>query len=379
MLFRSGNPSSGVSLKPFRAGVPALDEFPIDVWTRLCRRRWKQITPDDLTYGDPAGYLPLRKAITSYVRAFRGVGCDESQVMIVSGTQQAVDVVARISTDEGDGVLFEDPGYLRARAGFRAAGARIIPIPVDSNGMKVELAVDKFPGARIAYVTPSHQYPMGVALSIERRMHLIEWANKTGGLVFEDDYDSEYRYAQRPIPAMQGLDKGNRTIYVGSFSKVIFPSLSIGYAIVPPGMAKVFRKAMSLVGRPPSRFDQLVLTDFIDEGYFARHLRRMRTIHEQRRTALVNTIDQNLSDILQIEGADAGLHCTALFRDNRPDVPVVQAAADNGIMLKAVSTYYYPGAGSRQRNGLVFGFASATPGQIKSAVRRLASVIASMR
>ncbi len=364
-----------VDAKPFRAGVPALDEFPIDVWSRLCRRRWKQVSESDLTYGDPAGYLPLRKAIAGYVRAFRGVRCDESQVMIVSGTQQAVDVVARIATDPGDRVLFEDPGYRRARAGFKAAGARIVPVPVDDNGMIVEQAVDKFSNARIAYVTPSHQFPMGVTLSIERRMQLVEWAEKTGGLIFEDDYDSEYRYAQRPIPALQGLDRAGRTIYVGSFSKVIFPSLSIGYAIVPPGMVDLFRKAMSLVGRPASTVDQQILADFIEQGNFARHLRRMRTIHEQRRTTLVESIEQNLGLLLRIVGSDAGLHCTALWRDNRADEPIVERAGKNGIVLKAVSRFFYTNSSPRLRNGLIFGFASATPGQIKSGIRRLTALI----
>ena len=249
-------------LKPFRPGVPALDQFPVDIWSRLSRRRWRNVSADDLSYGSAEGCMQLREAIAEYVRVYRGVHCQAEQVVIVSGTQQAVDIVARLTIDADDEVLFENPGYTRARSAFQQAGAKIVPVPVDDCGMKVDYAISKSPKARLAYVTPSHQYPLGVTLPIERRMTLIEWANNTGGLIFEDDYDSEYRYAQRPIPALQGLDRGCRTIYVGSFSKVVFPSLSIGYAVVPQGLVEGFRKVLGLVGRPvletrPTRVNRL--------------------------------------------------------------------------------------------------------------------------
>lgn len=361
-------------LRPFRPGIPALDEFPIETWTRLVRRRWKKVGASDLSYGDPQGCLALRNAIAEYVRGFRGVRCKPEQVMIVSGTQQAVDIVARLSIDPGDDVLFENPGYFRARSAFVTSGAKIVSVPVDENGMQVDQAIAKSASSRLVYVTPSHQFPLGVTLSIERRMKLIEWANRSCGLIFEDDYDSEYRYAQRPIPSLQGLDHGNRTIYVGSFSKVMFPSLSIGYAIVPVSMIDGFQKALELVGRPPSKLDQLVLTDFINDGHFARHLRRMRTIHEQRRTALVESVTDRLGHVMQIIGADAGLHCTARLVDRLDDKQVSEKAAELGVIVKALSDYFVTTKRSAKTNGLIFGFACSTPTQICTAIRKIAPI-----
>ena len=232
----------------------------------------------------------------------------------MSGTQQAVDLVARLAIDKGDRVLFENPGYNGARSAFESVGARIVPIEVDETGINVDQAIEQSCGARLIYVTPSHQFPMGVTLSIERRMKLIEWARKTGSLIFEDDYDSEYRYSHRPIPSLQGLGDGENTIYVGSFSKVVFPSLSMGYVIVPKSMTDVVAKSLSLSSRPPATMDQMVLTDFIAGGHFARHLRRMRQIHQQRRLALVEAVEAHLSGHLEIVGCDAGLHCAAMLK-----------------------------------------------------------------
>ena len=364
-------------IKPFRPGIPALDEFPIDTWSRLSRRRWKTVSVQDLSYGDPAGYRPLREAIAEYVRGFRGVRCETDQIFVVSGTQQAVDIVARLAIDQGDKVLFENPGYPRARSAFIAANAKIIPVEVDRCGFHVEKAIAKAPDARLAYVTPSHQFPLGVTLSIERRMQLIDWANRNRGLIFEDDYDSEYRYAHRPIPSLQGLDRGQRTIYVGSFSKVIYPSLSIGYAIVPRCMAEGFNNAMALSSRPASTVDQMVLTDFINEGHFARHLRRMRKVHEHRRTTLVEGIKEQFADHLKIVGCDAGLHCAARLLKSKDDREVSARLEETGVTAPAISDFLLSGAGSPPRSevsGLVFGFACSKPNQIRSAIRRMQSV-----
>lgn len=363
-------------VKPFRPGIPALDEFPIETWSRLCRRRWKHVSIADLSYGDPAGYLPLRSAIADYVRGFRGVRCDDDQVFIVSGTQQAVDIVARLIIDPGDKVLFENPGYTRARSTFAAANAKIVPIEVDSNGFNTVEALQTAPDARLAYVTPSHQFPLGVTLSIERRMQLIQWANETGGMIFEDDYDSEFRYAHRPIPAMQGLDHGERTIYVGSFSKVIYPSLSIGYAIVPKCMIDGFSNAVALSGRPASTVDQMVLTDFINEDHFARHLRRMRKIHEQRRHTLVKGIELYLSNHLEVIGSDAGLHCSARLLKRKDDRLLSRRIAECGVVAPALSEY---ALGEKSRStcppGLIFGFACCKPPEIRASLKKIQNLI----
>lgn len=361
-------------MSPFLPGVPALDEFPIEVWSRLVRRRWKSVTTNDISYGSSAGFSPLRNAVAKYVRAFRGVKCDESQVFVVAGTQQAIDLVTRLVISPGDKVLFEDPGYRKGRMAIEAAGARIIPVAVDRFGLDVDQAMAKSTDAKLVYVTPSHQFPMGVTMSIERRMKLIEWARKSGGLIFEDDYDSEYRYVHRPIPSLQGLDQGEHTIYVGSFSKVVYPSLSMGYLVVPRRMIDVVAKALSLWSRPPSTIDQMILADFIAEGHFARHLRRMRQIHHERRCALVTSVEKHLDDQLRIVGCDAGLHCAAILRKHTDDQDIANALAGVGVIAPPLSGYTV--GGKIDSPGLVLGFASSSPAQIRAAVKRMASVLA---
>ncbi len=365
--------------RPFQAGVPALDEFPIDVWAALYRQRWKKFSVGDISYGPPAGAQKLRTSVARYLGLHRGVRCTPDQVVIVRGTQQAVDITCRLCLDPGDPVLFEDPGYNSARVRFLSAGARIVPMPVDESGARVSDAL-RSPSlrrgrqAKLAYVTPSHQFPLGVTLSIERRMELIDWAQRTGGLILEDDYDSEYRYSQRPIPALQGLDRMDRTIYVGSFSKVVFPALGMGYAVVPPAMVEPFTRMLGMVGRPASVLDQIVLNDFIEEGHFDRHLRRMRGVHRSRRDALVQAIEKHATDRLELFGDEAGLHCSALFLGDADDEAVADRLADHKITAPALSSYYL----KRERassNGLVLGFASAPPDRIRAAVRKMATLL----
>lgn len=365
---------------PFQSGIPAVDEFPLNAWAKMRRNLWKHVQGEHLSYGDAAGYRPLREAIADYARVSRGVKFDDDQVVIVSGTQQAADAIARLATSPDDEIIFENPGYGRARAVFLAARTNVVSVPVDQCGLNVDEAIDKAPNARIAYVTPSHQYPMGVTLSIERRIQLIDWANRTGALIFEDDYDAEFRYCQQPIPAMQGLDQGGRTVYCGSLSKVIYPSLSIGYVILPKAMVEPFVKAICLTSRPPSTFDQMAITEFIVNGDFARHLRRMRSIHEERCTTLTTCIQEELSDHLTIVGADAGLHCATWLNEKYDDVEISRRADKIGILVRPLSEYVYPLVKKSQEkktkhlNGLVFGFACCTPEQIRSSVKKLAQV-----
>ena len=354
---------------PFLPGVPALDEFPIDVWSRISRRRWKTVQSNALSYGSALGYAPLRNAIAEYVRAFRGVRCDKEQVFVVAGTQQAVDLISRLVVNPGDKVVMENPGYIKAKTAFKMAGAEIIPIDVDDNGMNVDQVFEHAQHASLVYVTPSHQFPMGVTMSIERRMKLIEWANQTGGLIFEDDYDSEYRYSNRPIPSLQGLGDGEQTIYVGSFSKVVFPSLSMGYVVVPKSMISVVKKSLGLWSRPPSTIDQMILTDFIAEGHFARHLRRMRQVHCLRRSTLVESIDQHLSDHLKVVGCNAGLHVAAHLLKKHKDTAVASKLEQIGIIARPLSKFT---TGKKvSASGLALGFASSTPSKIKSTVKKM--------
>lgn len=366
-----GNLFGSNELKPFRASVPALDEFPIGLWAKIVRKTWREMDLSSLSYGDAEGHRPLRRAIANYVRGFRGVRCTDDQVMVVNGTQQAFDVITRLVVDPGDKILFESPGYSRAKQAFQSVDAKLVHVPVDLQGMNIAWASQHAKDSRLAYVTPSHQFPLGVTMSIERRMQLLELAHQHQIWIVEDDYDSEFRYAHRPIPALQGLDTGDRTIYVGSFSKVIYPSLGIGYAIVPPSLMEGFRKVLAMVGRPPSRVDQIVLTEFIEEGHFARHLRRMRTVHDERRTVLVDAIREQLCDVLEIVGADAGLHCTAILDGNWSDVAVANEAASRGVLLRPLSSCFEGNPRSVYQNGLVFGFACSTPSQIRGAIRKI--------
>ncbi len=359
------------AIKPFRSGIPALDQFPIERWSQLVRKVWKNVSVQDLSYGEPEGWRPLRRSIANYVRGFRGVRCSDEQVLVVNGTQQAFDIINRLILMPGDKVLFESPGYLRAQLAFQASGAQLIGVPVDHEGMNLGRVADRSLDARLAYVTPSHQYPMGVTVPIERRMELIEWAKTNHGWIIEDDYDSEFRYSHRPIPALQGLDANDRTIYVGSFSKVIYPSLGIGYVVVPCQLLDGFRRVLALVGRPPAKVDQIVLSEFIDAGHFARHLRRMRLIHEARRNALVEALNEHLSHAMEIVGDDAGLHCTALLHHRWNDRDIVQHSAERGVFLRALSEFFTDQPRAEATNGLIFGFACATPPQIRGAIRKL--------
>lgn len=362
--------------EPFCPGEPALDAFPVDVWSRIVRSTWKKVNAFDLSYGEPAGQFGLRKSIAEYLRSHRGVKCETRQVMIVNGTQQAVDIIARILINPGDHVLFEDPGYVSAREAISKHGGRIVSMGVDEHGAMIEESLRRAPAAKLAYVTPSHQYPLGVTMPIERRLELLAWAAKSDGWILEDDYDSEYRYAQQPIPSMQGLDASGSTFYVGSFSKVVFPALGLGYVIVPSDLVEIFESALSLASRPASQIDQLVLSRFIHEGHFGRHLRRMRKIHAERRQVFVDTLEAKLSHKLTIVGSQAGLHCTALLKSKKSDSRVVEELYQAGIITRALSDYYAPNTEVGPRlKGLVFGFACATPNQIRKCLSLAAEII----
>ncbi|MEM7203714.1 MAG: PLP-dependent aminotransferase family protein [Planctomycetota bacterium] len=352
----------------FRAGVPAVEEFPIPIWSRLMRSRWRSSSAADLAYGAVEGYRPLRHAIVDYLRVFRGVRCSVEQVLVVHGTQQAIDLVSRLLIRPNDRVLVENPGYRRAHLAFDAAGAELVPVPVDALGMRVDLR-SQWPSARLAYVTPSHQFPMGVTLPLERRLHLLDWAARAGAFVMEDDYDSEYRYVQRPLAALQGLDTQERVIYVGSFSKTVFPACGVAYVVVPPAMIEPATRTLALCGRPPSTIEQMVLRDFLSEGHFARHLRRMRKIYAERRTAFVESAQRHLSEWLEIVGSDAGLHCTARLAEGLEQAETCAALVGAGIQVVSLADYTIPCAKEHTPpHGLVFGFACGNVAKIRRAV-----------
>jgi GntR family transcriptional regulator/MocR family aminotransferase len=270
--------------KPFEAGLPDPQIFPYAIWRRLISHHWRRPHYELLGYGDPAGYRPLRAAIASYLRSARAVRCETDQVFIVNGSQQALNLCAQLLVDPGDPALIENPGYSGARFALEAAGARLIPLPVDESGVRLPGICEAERSARLIFVTPSHQFPLGVTLSLARRLELVEWARRRCAWILEDDYDSEYRYQGKPLPSLQGLDQSGRVIYMGSFSKTLFPSLRLGFMVLPNDLVEPFRRARSVLDVHSPLFEQAVLADFVSEGHFARHVRRMRSLYGGRQT-----------------------------------------------------------------------------------------------
>lgn len=360
----------------FSPGLPDVEGFPFDVWSRLMTRAWRNPPLDLLANSEPAGYRPLREAIAGYLRTARAVRCDADQVIIVSGAQQAIGLAAHVLLDDGDPVLVEDPGYPGVRGALLAAGADLIPVPVDDEGYNVDAAERMAPDARLACVAPSHQFPLGVTMSLARRLKLLEWASRCDGWVIEDDYDSEYRYAGRPLAALQGLDRDGRVVYVGSFSKVMFPSLRLGYLVVPADLTGPFRQARAALDDHPSTIAQPALATFIQDGYFAAHLRKMRKLYATRREALIQSLRDRFDGALTICESESGMHIVARFsgrlRQRMTDIEAVERARDQGISVSALSALY---AGGGRQDGLLLGFAAVPEGQMAEAVDRLARTL----
>lgn len=356
----------------FQPGLPALDRFPMKTWARLAGRRWRKARPSDLNYSDGRGHPRLREAIAGYVGAARGVNCKPDQVLVVSGSQAALDLVARVLTDPGDAAWVEEPGYPGARSALAAAGARLVPVPVDEEGLDVAAGRRLAREARVVCVSPSHQFPLGVTMTLARRLELLRWSVRAGAWVVEDDYDSEYRYAGRPLMALQGLDQDRRVIYIGTFSKTLFPSLRLGYIVLPPDLVDTFLAARSLVDQQTPTVNELVLADFIDEGHFARHVRRMCSIYEERRDALIDAVDSELAGGLDLVPADTGLHLVGWLPDRCEDIAVFRAAGERGVRVLPLSILYDR---PPERAGLALGYGAVPPESSPEAVRRLARAV----
>ena len=356
----------------FRVSQPALDEFPLRVWSRLLARHARDQRRRLLSYGDPLGHRPFREVLASYLRTARSVRCEADQVMVVSGSQQALAIAARVLLEPGSPVWVEEPGYAGAWDALRMAGARLVPVPVDGEGLDVRAGLGLSPRARAAYVTPSHQYPLGSTLSATRRFQLLEWAARAGAWVIEDDYDSEYRYESQPICSLQGLDRAARVIYVGTLSKVLFPALRIGYLVLPPDLVARFALVREAGDLFPPTLPQAALADFIGEGHFARHLRRMRALYRERRTALVDALEQEAGDALRVVGGEAGLHLVATLPKGRADRPASLRAAGEGLWTMPLSSCYLQDASLR---GFVLGFGGTSAAAMRPAVRALRRVL----
>jgi GntR family transcriptional regulator/MocR family aminotransferase len=356
------------NLGAFRVSLPALDHFPIGAWSKLVARHSRKPPKGIMAYGDAMGYLPFREAIAEYLGAVRGVRCEPSQILVTTGSQQALQISGQVLFNPKDRVCMEEPGYAGARQAFLTADAQLIPVPVDHEGMNVAETIRRGRNVRAVYVTPSHQYPLGVTMGATRRMLLLNWAARSRAWIIEDDYDSEYRFGSRPIASLQGLDTDGRVIYVGTFSKVMFPALRLGYVVVPKDLVRAFSAARDAADIFSSTLYQAVLTDFIREGYFARHIRRMRMLYMERRRALVKAIRLQMGDMLEVIGAEAGMHLVALLPPGINDVEVSRKAALKGISAIPLSSCYVK---RPKRGGLILGYGGTNDHQIQEGIAKL--------
>jgi GntR family transcriptional regulator / MocR family aminotransferase len=358
----------------FRYGRPALNRFPLALWRKLLSQHCRSTQSNWLDYStDLLGYAPLRKAIAGYVSRARAVHCEPDQILITNGTQQALDLVMRLLIDPGDTIAMEDPGYSSARQVFISQGAKILPIAVDESGLVVkELLHHAAESVRLVYVTPSHQFPTGVTLSLPRRLQLLAWAQQTGTMLIEDDYDSEYRYGDRPIPALQGLDRSNSVLYIGTFSKVLFPSLRIGYLVLPHHLVSLFSHSKWLSDRHLPMLEQLVLTDFIKEGHLERHIRKMRSHYDQCRQILVQALKTYFGEQVTILGEKAGLHLMVRLHTQLSDEEIIQRATGVGVGLFPASPHYLK---AKSTGAVILGYAELNPQQIQTGIRKLAQVL----
>ncbi len=361
--------------RAFRLGAPALDLFPLRLWSQLVARRLRSTTMAQLDYTDSAGFAGLRAAIAEHVQTTRGTRCAAEQVLIVAGAQRGLQMLCTVLLDPGDYVWLEEPGYPGARSALTGAGARIVPVRVDSHGLDVAAAMRHAPKARMAYVTPSNQFPLGVPMSLMRRLALLKWASRAGAWVVEDDYDSEFRYGTRPFPCLHGLDADGRVIYIGTFAKSVFPALRLGFVIVPADLHDKLTAARRAADLHPPLLEQMALTDFIAGGHYARHLRRMRLAYRERLEALTEAATRLCGGALRLRTVQTGLHAVADL-DGVDEGRVFEEARERGIEVAPLGMYF---VGRRKANGLLLGFAATRPEVLRRGMERLAASIEAAR
>lgn len=364
-------PASHTIGKAFRNYEPAVDLFPVNLWARVAGRVLRRAPRSMYGQGNTAGYQPLRKAIAEYVGSARGVRCDASQVIITSGAQQGLDLVSRILCDPGDQVLVEDPCYPGARATLRAAGVKLIPLPVDREGLKVE-AARKYGTARMVYTTPANQFPLGVTMSLDRRLALLQWAVDTGAWIIEDEYDAEYRYYGRPVAALQSLDQSGCVVYVGTFTKMLFNALRMGFLVLPERLVTAFEAVRSFLDRHPPTLDQAILAEFILDGHFGHHVRRMRQTYAERISVLTEASRREMSGLIEVEHAAAGMRTVGWIRTGASDTEIAQRARARGLELSALSDFTICHA---QPAALMLGFAGCNASELRRGVGVLAGVL----
>lgn len=354
---------------PFRPHSPASDSFPRDLWAQITMRHLRQASRGLLERGDPRGYAPLREVVADYLGSARAVACAPSEIFISAGTQQAIELIAKLLIEPGDTVCMEDPGYTPARLLFELAGASVVAIPVDEDGLDVAELERTVTSAKLVYVTPGSQFPLGMTLPLARRLALIDWAERAGAIILEDDYNGEYRYAGRPLPALYGLAPRGRVLYAGSFSKLLFPSLRMGYLVLPDRLVENFAAARWLVDRHSPPLEQAVLADFIDQGHFARHVRRMRTLYAERQAALLQAANRHLTGILEVPAAESGLHLIGRLKENICEKTLLDAARRKRIDLVPTSTF---SVRKSARPSVILGYAPFNAKEMNRAAKTLA-------
>jgi GntR family transcriptional regulator/MocR family aminotransferase len=363
----TGRPTRA-GLGPFLVGQPDVAHFPYMLWARLVARNARRSLHSVALYQNAQGYAPLREAIAAHVGMTRGVHCSPDQIIMTAGSQGALDLIARVLLASGDPVWVEEPGYTGARRALQAAGARLVPVPVDREGIDVDAGQRLCRQARMAVVTPSHQFPTGVTMSLSRRLALLDWSRATGAWIVEDDYDSDYRFGGRPLEALQGLDSCEQVIYVGTFSKVLYPSLRLGYLVAPVGLIDSLCAARAFVDGHLPLLEQLALADFMAEGQFARYVAKMRQLYLERRNALVGALSRELAARVDVVVPEAGLHLAAMLPAGVSAQPMAEQAALHGLHVTSLARYAIR---PLQRDGLMLGFACATPDELRAGVHRL--------
>ncbi len=358
---------------PYQNGLPSLDDFPLKVWLKLNNRVSQTLSNAHLGYGEAAGYKQLREEIAVYLRTYRAVKCSADQIIIVNGSQQGLDIIMRVLLETGNNVWLEDPGYFGARASMLFSNAQIFPCPLDNEGLNIEYSSKKYPPPKLIYTTPSHQFPLGLTMSISRRIQLLQYASKNNCWIIEDDYDSEFRYSGSPLPSLQGMDRNNCVIYLGTFSKVLFPALRLGYIVLPdPQMVDLFVSAKSMMDRQSPMFEQMITSQFLKMGYFTRHIRKMRTLYKERQEFLINEIEKELGDSLKVNVSDAGMHIIAWLPENLDDTIISRKARENKLIAYPLSEYVLK---FKQKPGLILGYTAFDKPKLKSGVQILKKII----
>ena len=361
------------SFRPFQPGLAPLDVLPRTKLARLANSIYRSIPQSHLGFGDGAGYYPLREALASYLATTRGLACTADQLIITNGSQQAFHLACQVLLDENDAIWMEDPGYGGARVAFSHAGQEVIPIPLDDEGLCVSVGQSTAPHARMVYVTPAHQYPAGMTMSLGRRLDLIRWVAENNAWILEDDYDGEFRYKGRPLATLHSLDPNQRVIYAGSLSKVLAPAFRLGYLVVPEDMVAPFTFAKAALDRHAPTVQQAIMAKFIEEGHFGRHLRRIRTLCKERQEALLDAASRYLKHEIALSPDPAGLHLVGRLKNRTDDMTISNAADSIDLTLPAISSYstkhpYTP--------SLIFGYSSFVPHELTLGAKKLAGILA---